>query len=116
MIKGGFKPGKYYQHSSGRVIHTLCEVDTFFHYGPSLVAEEETGELMPVGMHEDNTTGYEEVGGWHRSTYESNNLPIPDNPAKDIAKLYGNCDSGEEGCQMTEPIKSKHILTPALRA
>lgn len=55
-----FEVGKCYQHSGGGKLSVLCEAKTTV-YGDCLVAEDEHGELRPVGMDEDSTTNYKEM-------------------------------------------------------
>lgn len=43
-----FQIGQYYQHTTGRVICILGQIHTFFH-GSCLLAEEDSGALIPVG-------------------------------------------------------------------
>lgn len=74
-----FQIGKYYQHGTGRVICILCEIHTFFH-GSCLLAEEDTGELTPVGTDETSAQNWHQVSGWGRSCYVGNGIPDPSEP------------------------------------
>lgn len=71
-----FQIGKYYQSGSGRVICIIGEAHTFFH-GSCLLAEEETGDLIPVGADEVSAQGWHQVSGWPRSCYANNGIPDP---------------------------------------
>ena len=71
-----FKIGNYYQSGGGRVIHIICEVNTFFH-GKSLLAEDQNGNLLPVDDSEVATTGWKLVSGWPRTVYDANSIPEP---------------------------------------
>lgn len=55
-----FEIGKYYKHSSGKIIHILGRVETTS-YGYCLVAETSSGVLVPVGEHDDAIIGWEEL-------------------------------------------------------
>jgi predicted methyltransferase MtxX (methanogen marker protein 4) len=59
-----FEPGKYYKHSSGKMMHTLAIVDSTL-YGRTLIAEEasEHGHMfIPVGIDsEDYAQNYVEI-------------------------------------------------------
>lgn len=55
-----FEVGKFYKHNDGGVIHVVCEADTLL-YGHTMVAEDEWGELLPVGGTEDNAVNYHEI-------------------------------------------------------
>lgn len=74
-----FEIGKYYQSISGRVIHILGEIHTFFH-GSCFLAEEDTGNLTPIGRDKTAAVGWRQVSGWSRETYAINNIPEPTKP------------------------------------
>ena len=76
----GFLIGHYYQHTSGRVICILGQIATFFH-GTCLLAEEDTGALIPVGSDAASAQNWMLVSGWRRSCYTGNNIPEPLEPA-----------------------------------
>lgn len=71
-----FQIGRYYQSGAGRVIHILAEIHTFFH-GTCLLAEEPTGNLIPVGSDEEAARNWKEVSGWPRHCYTVNNIDDP---------------------------------------
>ena len=55
----------------------LGEIQTFFH-GKTMVAEDEAGNLMPVGADEVAAQGWQEVTGWKRGVYARNGIVEPD--------------------------------------
>ena len=62
-----FKPGKYYEHTTGTMIKTLVEVETTM-WGKTLVAERSSSiahELIPVGSDSEDY-----AQNWHESTEE----------------------------------------------
>ena len=71
-----FQVGNYYQHSEGRVMHIIGEVNSFS-YGISLLAETDDGRLSLVGMDEASAENWHQVSGWRKSHYQSNNIPEP---------------------------------------
>jgi len=71
-----FQVGNYYQHSGGRVMHIIGEVNSFS-YGISLLAETDDGRLSLVGMDEASAENWHRVSGWGRSQYQSNNISEP---------------------------------------
>ena len=72
-----FQIGKYYQHAgTGKVIHIIDCVNTFFH-GVALLSEDDYGNLSPVGSDDTSAVNWHEVSGWARHTYQANNIPEP---------------------------------------
>ena len=84
-----FQIGQYYQHTTGRVICILGQIHTFFH-GSCLLAEEDTGTLIPVGSDEVSAQNWHQVSGWARSCYAGNNLPDPIEPTPQEANCGSN--------------------------
>lgn len=61
MNKNGFKVGKYYKHSSGKMMHIVGSCKTT-KYGWRLVGEcSEESYLQPVGQGKDNAENWEEI-------------------------------------------------------
>ena len=54
-----FQVGKCYQHTTGRKIRMLCEIDTYF-YGHCILGETESAGFVPCGMEEENAINYVE--------------------------------------------------------
>jgi hypothetical protein len=86
-----FQIGQYYQHTTGRVICILGQIHTFFH-GSCLLAEEDTGTLIPVGFDQVSAQNWHQVSGWARSCYAGNSIPDPIEPPPREA----NCGSNAE--------------------
>ncbi len=55
-----FEIGKYYEHTTGRKLSILCEVETYYH-GKCLLGETDLGELVPVGTTEEYAVNYHEI-------------------------------------------------------
>jgi hypothetical protein len=55
-----FELGKYYQHTTGSKLY-ICGIGETHFYGSSLIAENEYGELAPVGKNEENAVNYHEI-------------------------------------------------------
>ena len=55
-----FQYGKTYKHNSGKVITIVGVADTHT-YGKCLIAEDEYGQLSPVGQEDENTVNWQEV-------------------------------------------------------
>jgi hypothetical protein len=57
-----FEIGKYYKHTTGRMLHVLCNVETKL-YGDVLLAETYGGykEFQAVGRLEENTMNFVET-------------------------------------------------------
>ena len=55
-----FQYGKTYKHISGKVITIVGVAETHM-YGKCLVAEDEHGQLSPVGQNEENAVNWQEV-------------------------------------------------------
>ena len=89
-----FQIGKYYQHGTGRVISIIGTAHTFFH-GSCLLAEEDTGTLVPVGSDEESAQNWHQVSGWGRSCYAGNNIPDPVEPTIREANCGSNTDYPE---------------------
>jgi len=76
-----FGIGKFYQHSSGDIMHIISRVTTTF-YGEGLLSESRQGDLTLVGDDEDHALNWHEVSGWGIDFYEANNIPEPTPPAR----------------------------------
>lgn len=81
-----FQIGKYYQHTTGEVMHVICHVSTFFH-GDTMLAESEGG-LSPVGKDECSAQNWIQVSGWRKETYECNNIASPDSIERTPQQAY----------------------------
>lgn len=57
-----FKPGKYYQHTDGKMIHCIQLVDTTLYGKDGLLAEDDCGELYIVGQSKTNAANWKEIG------------------------------------------------------
>lgn len=55
-----FEAGKYYQHASGHLLHTLAVVETTC-YGQCLIAEDHLGNFIAVGETPEHATNYIEI-------------------------------------------------------
>ena len=55
-----FELGKYYRHTSGKMLHIIAVAETSF-YGTALIAEDEGGRLQPCGFEEANAKNYVEI-------------------------------------------------------
>ena len=55
-----FEIGKYYQHTSGKKIHILCEQATTF-FGKALLAEDNKGEFLAVGKDKEHAINWKEI-------------------------------------------------------
>lgn len=71
-----FEIGKYYRHTMGEVVHIIAKVDTFFH-GECLLAESDSGNLMPFGQDEQSAVNWVEVPCWEKETYLANGIEPP---------------------------------------
>ncbi len=71
-----FQIGRFYQHSSGKVIRIIDKTSTFFH-GHCLLAECDNGKLIPISRDESATDNYHEVSGWPREIYKAQSIPEP---------------------------------------
>lgn len=54
-----FEVGKCYEHTTGKKMRIISEVDTYF-YGHGLLAETNTGQYEIVGMKEEHTINWKE--------------------------------------------------------
>ena len=55
-----FEVGKYYVHPSGRGLHILARVETYFS-GVDLIAEETSGAFRPCGEDKINAQHFREI-------------------------------------------------------
>lgn len=55
-----FELGKYYEHTTGSMIHIICEADTTI-YGKSLIAETSNGMFLPIGKNKENAVNFKEI-------------------------------------------------------
>ena len=55
-----FQYGKTYQHTTGTTLKIVGVADTHIH-GKCLIAEDEYGELIPVGQDESHAQNYIEL-------------------------------------------------------
>lgn len=55
-----FKPGKFYKHNAGDIIH-ICGYANSYYYGEGLIAENKKAEYFIVGSEEENAINYKEV-------------------------------------------------------
>lgn len=58
--KNKFNIGKYYKHSTGKMIF-ICGVCSTHAYGMCLMAEDDYGSFYPVGNHEGATDNWCEI-------------------------------------------------------
>ena len=56
-----FEVGKHYEHSTGKKMHILAEVNSDMYYSPSLVAEDIEGNFIPVGISEEYSVNWNEI-------------------------------------------------------
>ena len=56
-----FELGKYYKHESGKMMHVLVEANTTVYGDNTLIAEDDFGNLIPVGRSEYHCKNYTEV-------------------------------------------------------
>ena len=56
-----FEVGKHYEHSTGKKMHILGEVNSDMYYSPCLVAEDLEGNFIPVGIGEDYAVNWNEI-------------------------------------------------------
>lgn len=56
-----FEVGKYYEHSTGKKMHILGEVNSDIYYSPGLVAEDLEGNFIPVGIGEEYVVNWNEI-------------------------------------------------------
>lgn len=52
-----FEIGKCYQHTTGRKMRIIGEMDTYY-YGHCLIGETDTGEYIPVGREAENAVNW----------------------------------------------------------
>ncbi|MCK4785947.1 MAG: hypothetical protein KAV87_19480 [Desulfobacteraceae bacterium] len=60
-----FIPGHYYQHEGSSRLLAIRGVIWTDMYGFTLIAEEPTGNLCPVGMDEDAAQGWKMTNHWN---------------------------------------------------
>ena len=56
-----FEVGKHYEHSTGKKMHILVEVNFDMYYSPRLVAEDLEGNFIPVGIGEEYSVNWNEI-------------------------------------------------------
>lgn len=102
-----FQIGNYYQHGTGRVICIIGTVHTFFH-GSGLLAEEDTGNLIPVGSDEESAKNWHRVSGWARSCYDGNGIPDPVEPDPHSVTMEPNLGEwlGPKGIEAMESLSN----------
>ena len=56
-----FEVGKHYEHTTGKKMHILGEVNSDMYYSPCLVAEDLEGNFIPVGIGEEYAVNWNEI-------------------------------------------------------
>lgn len=56
-----FKPGKYYQHKEGNMLHCIQFVDTTLYGKNGLLAEDDHGDIHIVGQEDSNAKNWREI-------------------------------------------------------
>lgn len=56
-----FEVGKCYEHNTGKRIHIVAEAELDIYFSPCLIAETDSGGIIPVGKSEENAVNYHEI-------------------------------------------------------
>lgn len=55
-----FEVGKYYRHTTGNMLHAICEVETAI-YGETIIAETPFGDFRPIGNTDECAVNWAEI-------------------------------------------------------